>query len=373
MLVDDKGQKTEQWANFWKGLTPESEIQMWDYYGLRQWILKYTPRYGQVIEAGCGLGRYVFYLNSLGINIEGLDFEQDTIEYLNSWKDKHGFNHVPFINGDVQNLPYETSSLSGYISLGVVEHFIEGPQRPIQEAFRAMRPGGIAIITTPSISWFLWYRDTFIGGIKSLLRKVLRRKNSTQEFFQYWYKPRKLKKFVEESGLFVTRSAGADLLYPFVEATNFKVSHWTEKSLPIRISNRFEGTWISNFGAQSITISVKVADIMHCFLCGKLSAERDSLNEYDVPICDTCDSSELADFYNNKRKVMYHAPYKVFPPLKDQVGERCELSGDTYKSDRIFEDFGFTKKISPEYLSIPRNNIKLANTSVQPIFRMRKS
>lgn len=46
--MESKGQKIDEWANLWKGLTPESEIQMWDYYGLRPWILKYTPRFGKV-------------------------------------------------------------------------------------------------------------------------------------------------------------------------------------------------------------------------------------------------------------------------------------------------------------------------------------
>ncbi len=126
---------------------------MWDYYGLRPWILKYTPRYGKVCEAGCGLGRYNFYLNHFGIDIVGLDFEKKTIDYLNKWKFKKGFGEVSFIEGDVTHLPFEDNSLSGYISLGVVEHFIEGPQKPIREAYRALRAGGIAIITTPAPSF----------------------------------------------------------------------------------------------------------------------------------------------------------------------------------------------------------------------------
>jgi len=94
--MEDKGQNTEKWADFWEGHTPESEILMWDFFGLRPWILKYTPRYGKVCEAGCGLGRYVFYLNKLGIDIEGLDFEQETIDFLNIWKTQNGFEKIHY-------------------------------------------------------------------------------------------------------------------------------------------------------------------------------------------------------------------------------------------------------------------------------------
>ena len=191
--MEDKGQDTEKWADFWEGHTPESEILMWDFFGLRPWILKYTPRYGKVCEAGCGLGRYVFYLNKLGIDIEGLDFEQETIDFLNIWKTQNGFEKIPFIQGDVTKLPYKDGSLSGYISLGVVEHFIEGPHLPLSEGYRVLRPGGIAIISTPSVSWYIIYRDYIKKGLKNLIKTLIGRKIIKPMFFQYWYRPKNLK------------------------------------------------------------------------------------------------------------------------------------------------------------------------------------
>ncbi len=61
---------------------------MWYFYGIRPWILKYARRSGKLVEAGCGLGRYVFLLNKLGINIEGLDFSEEIIQKLENWKQK---------------------------------------------------------------------------------------------------------------------------------------------------------------------------------------------------------------------------------------------------------------------------------------------
>ena len=318
--MENKGQNIEKWYDFWKGSTPESEIRMWDFFGLRSWILKYTPRYGKVCEAGCGMGRYVFYLNRLGIDIDGLDFEQGTIDGLNAWKKKNDFGQISFLQGDVTKLPYETGSLSGYISLGVVEHFIEGPHVPLKEAFRVLRPGGIAIITTPSVSWYLFYRDHIKKGIKNFIKTIIGRKIVKPSFFQYWYRPVKLRKFVEESGLIISRAEGADLLYSFIEANNFMVGHWTERSLPIKIANTFEGSMFSALGAQSVTVSIKLAEQMHCFLCGKLNATPASLKIYDVPVCDLCQKDDLSEFYRKGLKVKFHAHYKVFPAIKDQIG-----------------------------------------------------
>jgi ubiquinone/menaquinone biosynthesis C-methylase UbiE len=366
------GQKESTWTNFWEELSPESEIHMWDFYGLRPWILKYTPRYGQVCEAGCGLGRYVFYLNRLGVDIEGLDFEENIIDQLNEWKINNGFDDLSFTKGDVTDLPYEDNCLSGYISLGVVEHFVEGPQKAIEEAYRVLRPGGIAIITTPSISWYNFYRDYLKRVLKELIKKIISRKIVKPEFFQYWYRPKKLKSFVEQSGLRVVNYSGADLLYSFIEAKKFKFDHWTERSLPVKFAYKLENTILANIGAQSITISVKVAEIMYCFFCGELKAIKKQLEKYDVPICFSCEDNEVTKFYRKKVKPRYHAPYKVFRPIESERKRVCEITSRRYLSDKLFEDYGFAKNVSPDILRDKYYSILLSNTAIQPVLRKRK-
>ena len=268
--MENLGQDTATWVDSWKGIRPESEIQMWDFYGLRQWILKYVPKHGKSVEAGCGLGRYVFYLSQLGLDIEGIDFSEPTIHCLNKWKKEHDLD-ADFKTGDVTNLPYDDNSLSGYISLGVVKHFIEGPHRPLSEAFRVLRPGGIAIITTPSISFNVFIQKTK-KTIKNQIKKVLRYKQIPEAFFQYWYRPRKVKNFVGDAGLSVVKYSGADLLYAFCERGHFTGENLREGTFAYKFSHIFENSFLSTLGAQSVTISIKTADVMFCFLCGRETA-----------------------------------------------------------------------------------------------------
>jgi len=112
------------------------------------YILNYMPSEGKILEAGCGLARYVEFLSKRGIDIVGIELNQntvDTVRKLAPWLDVR--------QGDVSRLPFEDNSISGIISLGVIEHFIEGPGRPLMEMLRVLRPGYYAVITVPSFNY----------------------------------------------------------------------------------------------------------------------------------------------------------------------------------------------------------------------------
>jgi len=368
-MTESIGQEESVWTNEWVQLTPESEIRMWDFYGLRQWISKYIPRYGKTIEAGCGLGRYVFYFSKMGINIEGVDFSQHTIDYLNDWKAKNNFD-VSFKKGNVLALDYPDNSVSGYISLGVIEHFIEGPHKALEEAYRVLRPGGVAIITTPSVSFYIFYRNVK-KAIKNIIKKILFIKSKKEQFYQYWYRPGKLKKFVEGSKLKITRYGSADLLFAFCEAGNYSERYINKGTFGYNYSKKYENSFLNFIGSQSVTISVKAADIMHCFLCGEKDAKLDSLEKYDVPICTGCSSKKISEYYLKERKPEYCEPYRINPPVRESEKRNCDFCGIEYFTDSLFEDYGFSKNVCQECLKSAEINIKLANESVKPVWRKR--
>lgn len=367
--TNNLGQKPETWDDFWKGVSPLSEIRMWDYYGGRQWITKYVPRFGKVIAAGCGAGRYVFYLSKLGIDIEGIDFSASVVEKLYEFSKEAGSN-PNFLQGDVTALPYADNSLSGYISLGVVGHFIDGPQKPLAEAFRVLRPGGIAIVTTPNKSFYVRYNH-FKKQIKSLVKLLIRRKNPPEPFFQYEYSPIQLNFFLKKQGFYVSRAEGCDLLYPFTEMGHFSGNNIYPNSFAYRFANRFENSVIKYFGGQSVTISVKKAPLMYCFLCGELNATLDSLNYFDVPISKKMQQHPAAQLFLKNRRVQYAQPYTINPPLLKPETRKCSFTGKSFLTNPVFEDFGFDIPVSEEALKNIYTNIDLCCNHIKPLWRKR--
>ena len=91
-------------------------------------FIRYLPRDGRILEAGCGTVKLVVALRRLGYDIEGVDWAPKTIE-----KVKTLLPELPVRVGDVRDLDVGDDYYSAYISIGVVEHFSDGPE-PILRA-----------------------------------------------------------------------------------------------------------------------------------------------------------------------------------------------------------------------------------------------
>jgi len=366
--IEDLGQSIDAWSAFWDGLTPEREIRMWDFYGGRPWVMKHAPRHGKLVEAGCGLGRYVFLLSRLGIDIEGLDLHEPTIERLRTWAMEHAFG-CTFRVGDVKLLPYADESLSGYLSFGVIEHFQEGPQAPLAEAYRVLRPGGIAIISTPAPSFSQRYFRAR-RAIKTAVKRVIRWPVRLEPFFQYWYTPGQLGSLVAESGLQVVLAGGADLKYAAWELG----AGPTGRALAFRLADHLEATPLRALGAQALIISIKLAERMYCFLCGELAASAVDLQRFYMPVCGRCALMPVARYYRTPLQPRFAAQWSYPPADRDGICRtaECGFCGTAFFGDPLFDSHhGFSVPICPSCLLNPVVNLVASNEHLLPVWRPR--
>jgi MPBQ/MSBQ methyltransferase len=61
---------------------------------------------------------------------------------------KRALDGVAKVIGDAEALPFATDSCDRYISTGSVEYWPD-PQRAVAEAYRVLRPGGVALLAGP--------------------------------------------------------------------------------------------------------------------------------------------------------------------------------------------------------------------------------
>ena len=78
-----------------------------------------------------------------------------------------GARNIPsleFIEGDAENLPFETESLDGVLLSGLVHHFPD-PRRLAAEVARVLKPGGRFVAFDPNrMNPFMWlYRDRVLA------------------------------------------------------------------------------------------------------------------------------------------------------------------------------------------------------------------
>ena len=109
---------------------------------------------GPVLEAGCGSGWVVSWLESLGYETVGLDFAQESLRRAHA-----SLSPRALVSGNLESLPFDSESFNAVVSLGAVEHIESGPLRALHEHRRVLRRGGQLLLTVPRLNIVKWLND----------------------------------------------------------------------------------------------------------------------------------------------------------------------------------------------------------------------
>lgn len=157
---------------------------------------KHLPR-GRSLEAGCGVGHWVAFLRTHGYNVEGVEYRDEAV--------RAALQHDPALPirvGDVRTLDVEDGAYDAYISLGVIEHFEDGPEELLAEARRVTKganEGARLLISTP-----LHTPLTEKAAKRRELQEGVGKNGkvtSEERFFEYLFTQTELRSLLERHGL----------------------------------------------------------------------------------------------------------------------------------------------------------------------------
>ncbi|MBD5635935.1 MAG: class I SAM-dependent methyltransferase, partial [Candidatus Eremiobacteraeota bacterium] len=157
-------------------------------------------RDGTLLEAGCGLGQWLFFALERGTkHAIGLDLTADTLrrlrksETLRSYFDE---GRIELLEGDMRAIPLAAESVDLIFSFGVIEHVVSrDSQKTVDEFFRVLRPGGRILLATPNV----W-------SMHSVTRPILQALRKWRVGFERSISPAGLANYCRRSGLQIEES-----------------------------------------------------------------------------------------------------------------------------------------------------------------------
>ncbi|MCU0412443.1 MAG: class I SAM-dependent methyltransferase [Bacteroidetes bacterium] len=164
------------------------------------------PKDKPILEAGAGRGRWVLHLRRLGYDVTGIDIAESDVAF--------GLKHdptVPLEIRDVLRTGFADGSFGAVISLGVVEHFEEGPQAAFAEVRRVLQPGGLFFVTVPTRNLL---RDLVVHRLKDLKRWIRQLRGARYAFDEYRYSRTEFTMLLSRNGFEIIEMHGDDFVPP---------------------------------------------------------------------------------------------------------------------------------------------------------------
>jgi ubiquinone/menaquinone biosynthesis C-methylase UbiE len=117
--------------------------------------LSRLPKGARVVDLGCGSGVFTHLLAQSGCDCVGVDISSKLLAVGQS-----KYPHIPFVQGDIEKLPFKAESFDGALLSGVVHHLPDA-SACAAEVFRILRPSGRFVAFDPNrMNPFMWlYRD----------------------------------------------------------------------------------------------------------------------------------------------------------------------------------------------------------------------
>jgi ubiquinone/menaquinone biosynthesis C-methylase UbiE len=197
--------ESESPGQSWREEQVEQRIALCAAQTIEPYFMQYLPAAGKILEAGCGLGRWVFYLQRAGYTIAGVDYSSEAVEQIRKYDP-----HAPVMKGDVRALTYPECSFDAVISLGVMEHFEGGPDTVLRETYRVLKKDGYLFVSVPTENMV---RKLYVHPLLKIKRRLKQIWGREYRFYEYRFGKKEFMEYVQNAG-FEIITIVADELQP---------------------------------------------------------------------------------------------------------------------------------------------------------------
>ena len=246
------------WSDNWKNLRVEGLLEIFSYprvQRLLKFLISVLPKEGKILEGGCGLGPWVIKLRSLGYDMVGVDYDSVSIEKIRSYD-----SNIPLYVSNVEKMPFEDNYFEAYISLGVLEHFCDGPQTAIKEANRVLKKNGLFLVMLPYMNIFrrLKYPMEMIKR-NSPLRRLLK-KEERNYYYEQYFKIKEIEDLLVEGGFIIDNVRPIDHIFSYVSFSGIFRKKDTidgENELAVKFADFFEKIFPWQTAGSSFIVAKK--------------------------------------------------------------------------------------------------------------------
>lgn len=198
----------EAWEENWTNTSIEQILEIFRYPRVKRQMEIYTeylPRDKKILEGGCGLGSYLIQLRRMGYDVIGIDYNQGPLDKISRYD-----RTIPVYRADVLDIPFPDSYFGAYLSLGVIEHFTEGPGPAIKEAYRVLTPGGYFLVSVPRFSVFDMMKSPLTMIKRNIPLRAALKKREQKHYWQQYFGIAELSDIFRKNGFEIIRIAPID-------------------------------------------------------------------------------------------------------------------------------------------------------------------
>ena len=256
---NETDQRTKKaWEKNWENISMEDVMGIFRYVRVKKQMEIFTrvlPKNGKILEGGCGLAPYLIKLRQLGFDVIGVDYNRGPIEKVLLHDPS-----LPVSLGDVARLQFPDGYFEGYLSLGVIEHFSEGPQQAIREAHRVLKRRGVFVVVVPIRNIFMDLKAPLTWLKKNPCLRQLFKKPEDTHYWEQYFRKKALADILENAGFEVKEVHALDHSHSLVAFMPFfrnKQEYDEATPFAIRISEFLERRFPWQTASQMTLVCIK--------------------------------------------------------------------------------------------------------------------